>query len=273
MIARDLDDSRTILIKQEDHADAAGFFAAHWGNKSIQRSDQHRSLVHAAIYHDTHYKEIEALPPIEQAQGRPYGHRNLPFATWHIDALLKNLSWISDWDPYAGLLVSMHHTGLPQNRYGVIRSWRDGQGASGGGRSLRPEFAAAIKDMEAKQRALVDEQDAGAKTLQWFNYRLLQTFDLLSLYVCCDGYDNGGMRETWLGPVPLANGSNEEVNIRLLPQGEGRIRVDPYPFDKNELKVSIPARVISKQMGSSDDAIRLSYLAATRETLSWVFHS
>jgi len=32
----------------------------------------------------------------------------------------KNIEWVRSQDPYAGLLVSMHRTGLWYNRYGVF---------------------------------------------------------------------------------------------------------------------------------------------------------
>ena len=35
MIARDLPDQRSILIRQEDHADLSSQFASHWGNDRV----------------------------------------------------------------------------------------------------------------------------------------------------------------------------------------------------------------------------------------------
>src|ERR1700704_5366328 len=111
MIARELTDGRTILIRQEDHADLAAQFASHWGNERFARADPYETVVSAAAYHDTHYRDIEIELLIDPEQGRPYGHRNLPFSPRHLDALRQNIAWLQAHDPYAGLLVSMHHTG------------------------------------------------------------------------------------------------------------------------------------------------------------------
>ena len=59
MIARDLTDQRTILIRQEDHADLSSQFAAHWGDGPRSSSAHYESIVTAAAYHDTHFRDIE----------------------------------------------------------------------------------------------------------------------------------------------------------------------------------------------------------------------
>src|SRR4051812_41183548 len=152
MIARDLTDQRTILIRQEDHADLSSQFASHWGNERVAAPTCYESVVRAAALHDTHFREIEIDLPIDCEQGRPYGHRNLPFALHHLDALRQNIAWLKQRDPYAALLVSMHHTGLLQNRYGVINSWQNDYGRSPKMRALRPEVAATVTDLEKDQR-------------------------------------------------------------------------------------------------------------------------
>ncbi len=65
MIARDLADGRTILIKQEDHADLSSQFASHWGNDRIPAPAPYQSVVTAAALHDTHFREIEVDLPID----------------------------------------------------------------------------------------------------------------------------------------------------------------------------------------------------------------
>ena len=276
MIARDLNDEQAILIRQQDHADLAAQFASHWGNTDFSRSDHFDSVICAAGCHDDHFRDVEALPPIDAAHGRPFGHRTTPFSASHLDALQHNVAWIGQRDRYAALLVSMHHTGLPQNRYGIINSWQNGGGKSAAKRQIRPEVAAFIEKMEQSQRAVVEELGHNATTDKkqlWFNYRLLQLFDLLSLYLCCDGYADGQLAEVTLGPIPVALGSDQEINIRIVPGGDGLLRLDPYPFDRQSLKVSVMTRVVPRLVGHTEAECRAEYARSPRESLTWMITS
>jgi hypothetical protein len=234
MIARDLTDQRTILIRQEDHADLSSQFASHWGNERVSAPAPFESVVAAAAFHDTHFRDIEVDLPIDREQGRPYGHRNLPFAPHHLDALRQNIAWLKQRDPYAALLVSMHHTGLLQNRYGVINSWQNDYGKSPKVRQMRPEVAATVRDLEESQRGEIQnlERDASQSEADIRrNYQLMQIFDLLSLYLCCDGYvDDNEMKRVSLGLISAAGTPRQELTLNVIPTGANRLRFDPYPF-------------------------------------------
>jgi hypothetical protein len=273
MIARDLDESRSMLIRQEDHAELSAQFACHWGNERFSQLDPYGSVVSATAYHDSHFRDIEALLPIDLKEGRPYGHRNAPFSPLHLDALQENIDWLARRDRYASQLVSMHHSGLPQNRYGVINSWQNGDGKAPRSRTLRPEVKAAVEKMEAAQRTNIQElsrSDASIEKQIWFNFRLLEVFDLLSLYLCCDGYGEDGFREVRLGPVPLALGSDEEVTIHIIPKRDGSLCLDPYPFDSRPLTTSVAARIMRKLIGSPEAECRAGFWRAARENLTFV---
>jgi hypothetical protein len=273
MIARDLTDQRTILIRQEDHADLSSQFASHWGNERVAAPARYESVVTAAAFHDTHFRDIEIDLPIDREQGRPYGHRNLPFAPHHLDALRQNIAWLKRRDRYAALLVSMHHTGLLQNRYGVINSWQNDYGKSPKVRPLRPEVAATVSDLEKDQRTEIkylEEHASQSEDEIRRNYRLMQVFDLLSLYLCCDGYGDGGeMKQVTLGPISAADAPGQELTLNVVPTGADRLRFDPYPFDCDQLQVSVSARVANRLAGCSEADCRAEYLRAPRERLSW----
>jgi hypothetical protein len=154
MMTRELNDERTALILQEDHAELAAQFAGHWGNQTFQRLTPYESMMTAAIYHDSHFRDAEVEPPIDMSAGRPHGHRTIPFAPAQLKSLCSNVAWVKSWDPYASLIVSMHHTGLPQNRYDVIRSWQNPTG-NAPRRPMRPEVESCVHDLEAKQRETI----------------------------------------------------------------------------------------------------------------------
>lgn len=268
MIARDLSDGRSILIRQEDHADLSAQFASQWGNARFARPDPYQSVVAAAAYHDTHYRDIEIELVIDRDHGRPFGHRALPFAPSQLDALRQNIKWLRSHDPYAGLLVSTHHTGLQQNRYGVINSWQNDHGKSPRTRAMRPEVAAMVQELEedqrAQMRAIGDSEDAVHR-----NYRLMQVFDLLALYLCCDGYGDDGMKEATLGPVPDAHESSQEPNLHIISKGANVLRFVPYPFQICPLQVAIVGRVLPRLVGHSESECRAEFLRAPRQQFSW----
>jgi hypothetical protein len=273
MIVRDALNDQVVLIKQSDHADLAAQFAAHFGNEQFAPVQPFVSVVRATTYHDSHFQDVEAKLPIDIARGRPYGHRETPFSQAHIDALRANISWLVAEDPYSGLLVSMHHSGLPQNRYGLVSSWRTRDGVGAQPRTIRPEVAANIQILETEQatlrKRLIADRVATDNEINT-NYRLLQFFDLLSLYLCSDGYRDGKLVPTWIGPVPMNYEGFVCQEIRVQPVRGIEIKLSPYPFGSSELRVSVPVRFVQQHPGHDAVACREAIMKATREYLSWV---
>jgi hypothetical protein len=268
MIVRELTGNRVLLLGQEDHADVSAQFAAHWGNEQFARLQPYDTMVFGTIYHDSQFRPVEAALAIHPERGRPYGHRELGASPERWEALRANLAWLRERDPYAGLVVSMHHTGLAQGRYGTIKSGRSG----GAGRPMRPDVQSEVEQLEAAQReqmqALGLTEGAGQEVL-WTNYRYLQVFDLLSLYFCCDGYRDGELQEETITPVPLGYGGEDEVELQLIPLGGDRVRVTPYPFDVSPLRIGVAGRTMQPRPGAPDDECRQAYWAGERTPLTW----
>jgi hypothetical protein len=137
---------------------------------------------------------------------------------------------------------------------------------------MRPEVATTVEAFEAEQRreqaalGLAGGDDSAAL---WFNYRLLQVFDLLSLYFCCDGYAGEAMVEERIGPVPVRPGSEAAVELQLLPVGPNAVRLAPYPFDCSPLRVAVAGRVMAPEPSVSPAAGREAYYRATRTVFAW----
>ena len=268
MIVRELAADRVLLLGQEDHADVSAQLAAHWGNEQFARLQPYDTMVFGTIYHDSQFRPVEAELAIHPERGRPYGHRELGPAPERWEALRANLAWLGERDPYAGLVVSMHHTGLSQGRYGSIKSGRSG----GAARPMRPDVKVEIDALEAAQREQMQGLGLGAgagKDTLWINYRYLQVFDLLSLYFCCDGYRDGELVEETLDPVPLGYGDAGEVELRLIPLGGNRVRVSPYPFDVSPLRIAVTGRMMAPRPGAPDRECQHAYWVGERTPLSW----
>ena len=268
MIKRDLQDGTSLFILQEDHADLAAQFAAHWGNEEFAKLEPYESMVFAGVYHDSDHREVEADIPIDMERGLPHGHRTVPFSPKKLVALPQNLEWVRARDPYAGLIVSMHHTGLAQGRYNLIQSWQ-----ASSRKGIRPEMETTVRTLEASQRKQIDQLERAGKDTSahvWLNYRIFQVFDLLSLYFCCDGYEaDGSMKEVRITPVPAAYDSEKEVELHIIPEGTQRVRLDPYPFDVSPLNIAVMGRVMSGEPGMSEAESRLAFHRADRRFLNW----
>jgi hypothetical protein len=266
MVVRELKDGSCIVSTQEDHAELSAQLAAHWGNRAFARLEPYSSMVLATTYHDSGYREWEGNPPIDLEKGRPYGHRETTpdFESTELRAYVRNVEWVREQDRYAGLLVSMHRTGLWENRYNTM--------TSPAGR-LR-ERSAAVKlvkqNLETAQKAEIDSLGGGGEFTRklWFNYRLLQVFDILSLYFGCDGYSGDGqLKPDRIAPVPLAYDGTEETELRLIPLGPDSVRIDPYPFDRSPLAVSLRVRILPLQKVESQEAGLEAYHQAERRLL------
>jgi hypothetical protein len=175
MVIRELKDGSSIVSTQEDHAELSAQFAAHWGNENFARLRPYKTMVFATTYHDSGYREWEGNPPMNVAKGRPYAHREeIPsFEPVELRAYARNVEWLSSQDRYAGLLVSMHRTGLWQNRYQTFTS------PKGRLRERSPEVKAVMQQLEAKQQEEKKSLTLSSPTFEndlWFNYRALQIY-------------------------------------------------------------------------------------------------
>ena len=268
MVVRELKDGRAIVATQEDHAELSAQFAAHWGNDKFSKLRPYRTMLFATTYHDSGYREWEGNPPINVTKGRPFAHREeIPsFESVELKAYAKNVEWVQSHDPYAGLLVSMHRTGLWHNRYNVFTE------PSMRLRERSAEIQAAKKELETKQEQAKKTLAAGRPGFEdelAHNYRTLQIFDLLSLYFCCDGYTaDDHFKEYTIAPVRVAYDSPEQVQLRVVPNGNG-VRFDPYPFDVSPLQVSVRARVVSQPAEKSEEAGLEAYQKAQRQILNF----
>jgi Protein of unknown function (DUF3891) len=269
MIRRELPDGTVLMIPQENHADVSAQFAAHWGNAEFAKPNPYESVVFGTIYHDSGHREVEAGLPVDVELGRPYGMRDMPPAAKREDANAANVKWISARDPYAGLLAAMHRTGLRKRRYDTVRSAERDYTASPGDEHLGMD--AAFEDLDESLREHLNTLDAPARDSLWFNYRLLQVYDLLSLYVCCDGYENGNLKPSGLSAVPVAYGEPEEKEVRITPAGSNSVRLAPFPFDAAPLTISVLARHMAPVDARSESDVRGAYYRAPRELLSWQF--
>ena len=210
------------------------------------------SVVRAATFHDYGWLRYETSPLISPQSGEPYAFLQVPMTEAQLGAYQWALDWMADLDPYAGLLVSMHRTGLWQGRYQTITHPAGRYNLT----ALSPEvrrFIARNEAWQERQRATLDAK--GVHT----NYRLLQVWDLLGLYFCCqEPY------EDHIEPVPVGDtdGRADGVRLTMTPAGAGRVAFDPYPFDVRPCRVQLSVKRVARTAFDDVAAFRRAWFQA-----------
>ncbi|MFN8109878.1 MAG: DUF3891 family protein [Thermoleophilia bacterium] len=243
------------LVRQADHAAQCAGLAFSWGNPEFQRVPHWGALVDAARLHDNGWRPVDELPPVG-ADGAPVDFPDLDRAV-HGPMYARGIADAAAQDPRVGLLVSRHGQGLYEKRLGL-----DGPIPARDGRpAVERRF---LEGQEALQRDLREQlDDADLDGWLWAAYRLLQAWDVLSLYACWGPLDRG---ETWSLPrVPTHVGDEAGVDIRLSPDGADRCAMTPWPFRAVWVIVPMRCRVVPDR-AYRDSADLQRALDATRST-------
>jgi hypothetical protein len=236
-----------ILIRQTDHAVLSGYFTREAGNENFVRPEPFDSFQLAATEHDNGWNEWELLPGIDPVTFLPYSFMSLPTQE-HIDLYQRGIERVVKVDRYAGLLVSMHCAGL----YDRTRATMPGFSA----KYVKAQEAPIVNDFLQRLRLQqlrlkVDLRgDPATKSFadeKWLqaNAQRLEAFDRLSLYFCL-----GPMDPATIDAVP-ADYRGMEVDWNLQPEGNGAT-LEPYPFRRDPLEISILARRIPKRRYADD---------------------
>lgn len=264
------------IVAQTEHATLAGRFADRWGGKRFDAPRPNAAARTAAHIHDNGWATWDLSPHLGD-DGTPVDLLEVSPADWRrfyergIDAAVEV-------DPYAGLLVSMHGSGVRRRRYGTVPSMPD----------RSEEYASFVDHEEARQRRLAVELrdsdrygahvDDGAvamlETLHetgsydgdvpvWRNYCLLQFWDRLALYFAREP----SLDTTTIGPIPRATG--EWVDIAVEPVDATAVELDPYPFDTAPLTVPLRERTIPGDTYESEAELNAAYYGAELETTAF----
>jgi hypothetical protein len=237
-----------ILIRQTDHAVLSGYFAREAGNEIFVRPEPRESFQLAATEHDNGWNEWELQPRIDSVTFLPYTFMSLPTQE-HIDLYQRGIERVVKVDRYAGLLVSMHCAGL----YDRTRATMPGFSA----KYVKAQEAPVVNDFLQRLRLQqlrlkVDlrgdpatKDFADEKRLQ-ANAQRLEALDRLSLYFCL-----GPMEAATIDAVP-ADYRGTEVDWDLQPDGINGATLQPYPFRRDPLEISILARRIPKRRYADD---------------------
>lgn len=259
MIIRKDPSGGLFLIPQTDHSRFVGQLAAHWGNRAFEAPRPYDSVVRAATFHDYGWLRYETSPLIHPESGEPYPFLQVPMTDAQLGSYQWALDWMADIDPYAGLIISMHRTGLWTGRYQTIKHPTGRYNLT----TLSPQIQAFIARNEAwqaRQRATLDAK--GVMT----NYRLMQVWDILGLYFCCQELDADHIEPV---PVSYAGADDEGVRLAMTPAGPRRAAFDPYPFDVRPCRVQLGFRRVARTRFEDVEAFRRAWFQADVELMEF----
>ena len=246
-------ESETVVVMHDFHLNLASQFSTRWGNDEFATPDPRFILNYMARNHDLGWQEFDRNPGIDPETGWPYNVVTVPpgdAALIHRQNVARNYAF----HPYAGILSAMHITGFFNSRRGMCEFVTINDYVE-----KYPEYVTPlVAECEANIERWIAEVGASPETLEWVdtdrlwtNYRLLQTFDMLSLYFCL-GYDE----QIALTNVPVANGNSTTITIE--PLGDGHHRIDPYPFRLAPLPVLLDAKQVKQPIGDPVEAMLVS---------------
>jgi hypothetical protein len=260
------------FVTQPDHAQVAGYLAAHWGNEAFARPgffgevpDPERlraEVVLAVVQHDNGWWEWEASPRFAEADGLPAG---LP------EFLQDQQEGMNRWRigldrfpdrPYVNLLISHHayHLYMAKLRPTAAPEFVHSLFWKGSPEELFPgnreDVEQFVAELQSWREQWTNALRADASTASWVepdilnaNGRLLQLLDGLSLALCSAlvparvGEAKGLGQDAFPLPHVPRQSWQDRVTIEVMPAGERRVVLDPYPFDVDPLPVCVPARI------------------------------
>ena len=222
MIVRDAGDAWQVVL-QTDHAQLSGALARAWADQGPGRA----SLAIAAERHDDGWAVWERSPRVD-SDGKPVNFLDVDVRS-HLAFYRAGIAAVTEHDPDAGLLVSMHGAGIYRQRYGLDPTLA---------LSRAPEVQELVDAFVAEQEAKFGGEPGSRQE----DYELLQIYDRLSLYFC--------MRDVEAGEPAEFQG------LRLEPLGPWHVRLSPYPFTESPGRFSLVRRLIPK--GTADDVLAVA---------------
>jgi len=247
VIVRDEDEHWSVVL-QPDHAELSGHMARAWGASA--------PVTLASARHDDGWAVWERAPLLAPGTARPQGFLEVNVPT-HLAFWRAATAAVVDEDPHAGLLVSMHGTGIYRGRYGTHAEARFGD-------EVQSQVDAFVAEQEKLQSGLAEglELDEGER---WAGYRLLQTVDRLSLHFCVTDPESGD-RQT-IERVPIGDAGNE-TEMTLTPLGPYRVCLDPSPFGAAPERFELLRRAVPKREWRDHASFRRDLWATEPERLA-----
>ena len=244
--------SGLLAVTQPDHGRLAGRIAEAWGG-AAWRPEPWEPVEISAHHHDDGWAAWEESPTLHP-DGRPVDFLTLA-APERVELYRRSVEIVAPMNLYAGLLTSLHVTGLFLGRYDPGHARAIDQ--------LAPDERALVTRFVAEQEAWRQEVVARLGTSSafgtsnlWPQYHLLQVFDMLSLTLCMrPGEELEGLS---FDHVPLEAGE-DPMPMKVHRAGD-RLVLAPWPLAAGEATVGVDASFLPatrfRDVGAYRSALR-----------------
>jgi Protein of unknown function (DUF3891) len=277
MMVSPTEDSHFLIVLQIDHSRVAGLLAAHWGNNEFAPPKPFASMVLAAQEHDNGWWDWEVKPTLNP-QGYPLDYINSAKflrGIW-LGFYRHGIERVTEIDPYAGYVVSMHGEGLLTQGLGLLPYMPDYLEDSEAQKFIREQKAFRSELLERlrqreEYRELISEENL------WINFKLMEVYDQFAQFLCNRYPFNNTQRKN--GPTPTLSNTpvpvkpdRPDVTMTVEVRDEKNAVVKPYPFDTDPLAVSFPARLLPQRSYTHEDFLDHFY-KAERITITYTLHA
>jgi hypothetical protein len=225
------------VILQTDHALASGQLARAFGNDEFTALHPQRWMEFVVSHHDEGWSRVDANAELDPNTRLPFHLTQTPTRL-----LLQTGKGAPDFNenhhPFCGLIASMHTYGLYHGRYGLSDMIFIDRVAP----DLKPQVEAMLQNELDRQARLKTQlsDDWQSEAFVFHNYKLLQFFDTLALYVQTQHASQ--LKEAQFKNVPRRIG--DDVTITAKPIGENTIALSPYPFNRDEVTINTRGRCL-----------------------------
>jgi hypothetical protein len=238
------------LIAQHDHAILSGQLAEHFGNARFARPAPWESVITAVRLHDCGWPLHDDEPTVNE--------QKFPLDVFESPRSITQKVWtasadrVAAIDAYAGLLVSLHSLSLS-----ILATSSDTHHREKFDALQLPERFEINKfqhrEVERQEQlrrrlgfrtdmplthGLAEPHASDEDDQLVFNFRLLQAMDLISLCLCCTEPPAHKSQEVF-----TAAGENS-VHLKMDRGARGALLVDPWPFDIENITLTVPMRRI-----------------------------
>lgn len=229
MIVRD-DHDTFLLITQPDHAQLSEAIVAAIRTEPPLAGSARRTILLATREHDNGWIEVDALPTVDRATGRPCDFMSGPAPVKH-ELWLRGIARTAKADGFAGALVAEHAL--------TVYGYRRGEAG----------WASFFSTIEAMRDALLERAGVSSGDREMFDacYRCVRLGDAFSLQFC-----NG-----WTEPTATHGYRAEMRGATLL--------ITPDPFDGASVDLRVVGRRIPASAYRDDAQVRTAIAASTPE--------
>ncbi len=230
------------IITQIDHAEISGVFALHFGNNDFASLNPNAPMIYVAGHHDDGWVEVDGTPQLDPKTRLPYHLTQTPTRQL-IETGNKSPDANEAHHPFSGIISSMHTYGLYHGRYGLS----DKIYIDMIDENLRAEVTQMLDHERARQDRLkaqlrqMGHDELAEENVLFHNYKLLQFFDTLALYI--QTVNQGEVKDTAFVHVPRA--LDDDVTVDAKHIAPGKIILNPWCFDVDAINVSTVGRYMS----------------------------